>query len=309
MQKGNFKSYLLLHLIVFIWGFTAVLGDLISVREAALVWYRMGLAGIFLLIYALIIKKPLKLPTREAAKVIFVGFLIAVHWIFFFRAINISNVSITLAMFSMGAFFASILEPIVYKRKMLWYEVLFGLVIICGLFIIMQVEIRYLEGIISALFSVFVGVMFTLFNGKLIKNHDAVVIATYEFFAGFAFVTVYLLVAGKFVAGFFDVSLMDWIYILILSSICTAYAFTASVGVMRQLSPYTVMLTTNLEPVYGIFLAFFIIGESEKMSIPFYIGAVIILITVILNGIVKNRSEKKLLRIALEKESPTTQIN
>ncbi len=294
MQKSNLKSYLLLHLIVFIWGFTAVLGELISVREAALVWYRMGLAGLFLLIYAIVKKKPLKLPMKEAAKIIFVGFLIAIHWIFFFRAINISNVSITLAMFSMGAFFASILEPIVYKRRMLWYEVVFGLVIIAGLSIIMQVEIQYLEGILSALFSVFVGVTFTLFNGKLIKKHDAVVISTYEFFAGFAFVTIYLLFAGKFVTGFFDVGATDWFYIILLSSVCTAYAFTASVEVMRELSPYTVMLTTNLEPVYGIILAFFILGESEKMSVPFYIGAVVILITVILNGIVKNRAEKKL---------------
>lgn len=306
MQKSNFKSYLLLHLIVFIWGFTAVLGDLISVREAALVWYRMGLAGIFLLIYALIVKKPLKLPMKEAAKIIFVGFLIAIHWIFFFRAINISNVSITLAMFSMGAFFASILEPIVYKRRMLWYEVVFGLVIIAGLFVIMQVEMHYLEGIISALFSVFVGVMFTLFNGKLIHKHDSVVIATYEFFAGFAFVTIYLLLAGKFNAEFFDVSTKDWFYIIILSSICTAYAFTAAVAVMRELSPYTVMLTTNLEPVYGIILAFFILGESEKMSVPFYIGAVVILITVILNGIVKNRADKKLL---LKASIPNAPIN
>ncbi len=304
MQKSKLQSYLLLHLIVFIWGFTAVLGDLISVREAALVWYRMGLAGLFLLIYALIVKKPLKLPMKEAAKIIFVGFLIAIHWIFFFRAINISNVSITLAMFSMGAFFASILEPLIYKRRMLWYEVVFGLVIICGLFIIMQVEIHYLEGILSALFSVLVGVIFTLFNGKLIKKHDAVVIATYEFFAGFAFVTIYLLIAGKFVTGFFDVGVKDWFYIIILSSVCTAYAFTASVGVMRQLSPYTVMLTTNLEPVYGIILAFFILGESEKMSVPFYIGAVVILITVILNGIVKNRAEKKLLTTASVTNAP-----
>ena len=304
MPKSNLKSYLLLHLIVFIWGFTAVLGELISVREAALVWYRMGLAGIFLLIYALIVKKPLKLPMKEAAKIIFVGFLIAIHWIFFFRAINISNVSITLAMFSMGAFFASILEPIVYKRRMLWYEVVFGLVIICGLFIIMQVEIHYLEGILTALFSVLVGVIFTLFNGKLIKNHDSVVIATYEFFAGFAFVTVYLLIAGKFVPGFFDVGAKDWFYIIILSSICTAYAFTAAVAVMRELSPYTVMLTTNLEPVYGIFLAFFIIGESEQMSVPFYIGSVVILITVILNGIVKNRADKKLLSRASIPNAP-----
>ena len=294
MHENNYlKSYLNLHFIVFIWGFTAVLGELITIREASLVWYRMGLAGIFLAIYLIYKKQSFKLPLKAALKLILVGFLIAVHWIYFFKAINVSNVSITLAMFSMGAFFASILEPIIYKRKMLWYEVLFGLVIIAGLFIIMQVEMKYLEGILYALFSVFVGVLFTLFNGKLIKQHDSTVITVYEFFAGFLFVSVYLLFEGKFNAQFFEVSGRDWILILILASICTAYAFTASVQVMKRLSPYTVMLTTNLEPVYGILLAYFIIGEDEKMSMPFYIGSAIILTTVLLNGVIKNKIKGK----------------
>jgi drug/metabolite transporter (DMT)-like permease len=288
MRNDNLKSHLNLHLIVFIWGFTAVLGALISVKEASLVWYRMLFAGLFLLIYLLVTKKSFILPLKAIINLTLVGFLIALHWILFFKAINISNVSITLAMFSVGAFIASILEPIFYKRKMLWYEVFFGLIIIAGLFIIMQVEIKYLHGMLCALSSIFIGVLFTMFNGKLIQKHDSSVIAVYEFFAGFVFVTFYLLFQGKFIFSFFEVSSKDWILILILSSICTAYAFTASVGVMRKLSPYTVMLTTNLEPVYGIFLAYFIIGEKEKMSIPFYIGSVIILVTIILNGIVKN---------------------
>lgn len=290
---NNLKSYLNLHLIVFIWGFTAVLGELITIREASLVWYRMLLATGFLLAYLIITKKKLLLPPKAIMKLVFVGFLIAIHWIFFFKAINISNVSITLAMFSVGAFFASVLEPLFYKRKMLWYEVLFGLVIIAGLFIIMQVEIKYLDGILAALFSVFVGVLFTLFNGKLIQQHDSTIITLYEFFAGFLFVSVYLLYDGKFTPAFFEVSTNDWLLILLLSSVCTAYAFTASVNVMKRLSPYTVMLTTNLEPVYGIILAYFIIGEDEKMSVPFYIGSAIILLTVILNGIIKNRIKVK----------------
>ena len=177
---------------------------------------------------------------------------------------------------------------------MLWYEVLFGLIIIAGLFIIMQVEIKYLEGILYALFSVFIGVLFTLFNGKLIQQHDSTVITVYEFFAGFLFVSVYLLFEGKFNSGFFQISGNDWMLILVLSSICTAYAFTASVAVMKRLSPYTVMLTTNLEPVYGILLAYFLIGEDEKMSMPFYIGSVLILITVILNGVIKNKIKGKI---------------
>ena len=288
MPDDKLKSHFQLHLIVFIWGFTAVLGALISIKGASLVWYRMLLAGIFLLVYILITKKSLKLPIIEILKIGLVGFLIAIHWITFFTAINISNVSITLAMFSLGAFLASILEPIFYNRKILWYEVLFGLIIIAGLYVIMQVEINYLDGMLCALLSIFIGVVFTLLNGKLIQKHDSTVIALYEFIAGFIFVTIYLFFQDKFNKSFFEISTKDIIFILILSSICTAYAFTASVNVMKKLTPYTVMLTTNLEPVYGIFLAYFIIGGNEKMSISFYIGSVIILITVILNGVVKH---------------------
>lgn len=289
MPKNNLSSHFNLHLIVFIWGFTAVLGELISIREASLVWYRMLFATIFLGGFLIFMRKSIWLPPKAILKLVFVGLLIAIHWIFFFKAINVSNVSITLAMFSMGSFFAAILEPLFYKRKMLWYEVFFGLIIMAGLCIIMQVEVRFLEGIGYALFSVFMGVMFTLFNGKLILHHDSTVITVYEFFAGFIFVSIYLLFDGKFNAAFFDVSGKDWILILILASVCTAYAFTASVHVMRKLSPYTVMLTTNLEPVYGIILAYFIIGDSEKMSTSFYIGSAIILLTVIVNGFLKNR--------------------
>ncbi|MBF0694484.1 MAG: DMT family transporter [Flavobacterium sp.] len=293
MQSGNLKSYLSLHLIVFIWGFTAVLGELISVKEASLVWYRMLLASIMLWIFAKYTKRNLILPRKDLAKLVLVGFLIAIHWIFFFRAINISNVSITLAMFSAGAFFASLLEPLLYKRKMLWYEVFFGLIIMGGLAIIMQVEVDYLEGIYSALFSVLMGVLFTLSNGKLINRYDSVVITLYEFIAGFVLVTIYLAFSGSFTAQFFEVSGTDWVLILLLASVCTAYAFTASVHVMKRLTPYTVMLTTNLEPVYGIVLAYFLIGGDEKMSLSFYIGALIILATVILNGIIKNYTTKK----------------
>lgn len=288
MLDDKLKSHFQLHLIVFIWGFTAVLGALISIKEASLVWYRLLFAQFFLLMYLLFTKKSLKLPFKEVLKISFVGFLIALHWITFFTAINISNVSITLAMFSLGAFLASILEPIFYNRKILLYEVLFGLIIIIGLSIIMKVEIHFLNGILCALFSIFIGVIFTLLNGKLIQKHDSSVIALYEFLAGFLFVTVYLFFQDKFCSKFFEISFHDLILILVLSSICTAFAFTASVNVMKKLSPYTVMLTTNLEPVYGIFLAYFIIGGNEKMSISFYIGSVIILITVILNGIFKH---------------------
>lgn len=292
MQNDKLKSYLNLHFIVFIWGFTAILGALITITADALVWYRMVLAGLFLAIFIASKKISFRIPLKSFLKLIFVGLLIALHWIFFFKAIHVSNVSITLSVFSLGAFFASLLEPVFYGRKVLWYEVFFGLIIIAGLALIMKVEINYLEGMLYALASIILGVLFTLMNGKLIEKHEPSVIAFYEFLAGVFCITIYFLFQQKFTPDFFILTANNWILILILASVCTAYAFTASVKVMQKLTPYTVMLTTNLEPVYGIVLAYFILGGKEKMSHEFYIGALIIVITVILNGVIKHYYKK-----------------
>jgi drug/metabolite transporter (DMT)-like permease len=292
MQNDKFKSYLNLHLIVFIWGFTAILGALITITADAIVWYRMLMAGVFLALFIVFKKKSFKIPTTAFLKLVFVGLLIALHWVTFFHAIHVSNVSITLSVFSLGAFFASLLEPLFYGRKVLWYEVLFGLIIIAGLGMIMKVEVNYFEGMIFALISILLGVLFTLMNGKLIHKHDPSVISFYEFMAGVFFISIYFIYENKFSTDFFILTTHNWMLILLLASICTAYAFTASVKVMEKLSPYTVMLTTNLEPVYGIVLAYFIIGGKEKMSTSFYIGAMIIILTVILNGIIKHRKKE-----------------
>ena len=288
MRNDKLQSYLNLHLIVFIWGFTAILGALITIKADALVWYRMFLACIFIFLFILFKKKSFKIPMKEFFKLIFVGLLIAIHWVFFFKAIHISNVSLTLVVFSLGAFIASLLEPLFYGRKLLWYEVFFGLLIVAALSLLLQVEINYFEGMIYAFASLILGVLFTLVNGKLIKHHDSSVITFYEFLSGVFFITLYFLYQHQFTDNFFKLTSKDWILILVLSSVCTAYAFTASVKVMQKLSPYTVMLTTSLEPVYGIVLAYFIIGGKEKMSVEFYVGSLIIVVVVVINGIVKH---------------------
>ncbi len=293
MPNDKLKSYLHLHLIVFIWGFTAVLGALISIPADEIVWYRMLMASVFLGFYIGFSKKSFRITWTSLLQLTLVGLLIALHWIFFFHAIHVSNVSITLSVFSLGAFLASLLEPLFYGRKVLWYEVFFGIIILVALSVIMQVEMGYLKGMIYAFVSIVLGVLFTLFNGKLIQKHDSAVITFYEFLAGVLFISCYFVFQNKFTLDFFNVSLTNWSLLFLLSSICTAYAFTASVKVMKQLSPYTVMLTTNLEPVYGIILAFFIIGEKEKMSVSFYGGALLIIAVVILNGILKYKNSGK----------------
>ena len=291
MQNDKLLNYFHLHFIVFIWGFTAVLGDLITIEAVPLVWHRMLLGSLFVLIYIIYNKGMLKVSLRSIIKFAFVGLLIALHWLAFFSAVKVSNVSITLAMMSTGAFFASFLEPVFFKRKIISYEVVFGLIVIIGLYIIFKVESEYLSGILFALLASFLGALFSIFNGMLVKSHNASVISFYELLFGVLFITIYVLFTGGFDNAFFNLSGSDWTYLIILASICTAYAFIASVHLMKWISPYTVMLTTNMEPVYGILLALLILGEKEYMSPTFYLGAIIILITVVLNGIIKTRKK------------------
>jgi drug/metabolite transporter (DMT)-like permease len=174
---------------------------------------------------------------------------------------------------------------------MVWYEIFFGLIVVFGLTIIFNVEGKYVEGIALALTSAFLSASFAVINSKFVQQYDATVISFYELSGGVLFFSVFLLFLGSFNADFFKLSLEDFIYLMVLSSVCTAYAFIASTAVMKFLSPYTVMLTINLEPIYGIILAVLWFKDKEQMSPEFYIGAVIILITVIINGIIKSRAK------------------
>lgn len=291
MLNDNSKSYLHLHLIVFIWGFTAVLGRLISLDALPLVWFRMLFAVLFIFFYIRIKKIPIKLPKRTILKFLVAGLIIALHWFTFFRAIKVSNVSITLACLSTGAFFTSLIEPIFFKKKIIWYEIFFGLIVVFGLSILFHVEGKYREGIILALTSAFLSASFAVINSKFIKDNNATVISFYELSGGVLFFSIFLLFSNSFNANFFQLTTSDFVYLMILSSVCTAYAFIASTAVMKFLSPYTVMLTINLEPIYGIILAVLVFKDKEQMSYEFYIGALIILITVLLNGILKSRAK------------------
>lgn len=291
MPNDNIKSYLHLHLIVFIWGFTAILGALITLDALPLVWFRMLFAIGFIFIYIKWKKISIKISWRTFLQFLIAGLIIAMHWFTFFKAIKVSNVSITLACLSTGAFFTSLLEPILFGKKIVWYEVFFGLIVVFGLYIIFNVEGSYVNGMLLALTSAFLSALFAIINSKLVKEHNPTTISFYELSGGVLFLSVMLLFSDGFHAQFFQLSSSDFMYLMILSSVCTAYAFIASTAVMKFLTPYTVMLTINLEPIYGIILAVLLFKDKEKMSPEFYIGAVIILITVILNGIIKSRTK------------------
>lgn len=289
MLNDKLKNYLHLHFLVFIAGFTAILGKLISVNAVSLVWFRMVFASILMIAYVKLFKVKLQITKKELIKLCIAGVIIALHWITFYGAIKVANISIALAMFSTGAFFASLLEPIFYKRRVIPYEILFGIVVIIGIYLIVQSEIQHIEGMILGVVSAFLSSLFAVLNGKFLEQHSATKISFYEFISGVVFITIYIAFFGEgFSSSFFSISASDIMFLLILASVCTAYAFIASVHVMRFISPYTVVLTYNLEPIYGIILALILFPETEIMSSSFYVGAFIILGVVLTNGIIKN---------------------
>ena len=288
MPSVKFINQLHLHFLVFIAGFTAILGEFISINAIALVWFRMAIAAVMMFGYIKIKRVDLKIPFKTILKFFVAGIIIALHWITFFAAIKASNISITLAMFSTGAFFAAFIEPLFFRRKIISYEIFFGLVVIFGVVLITQTELRYLTGILLGISSALFSTLFAVLNGKFVEQHSATVISFYEFIGGVAFISLYLLFSDQgFSKDFFILNSTDWICLFILASICTAYAFIASIHVMKHISPFSVVLTYNLEPIYGIVLALVLFPETETMTPMFYVGALLIICTVLLNAVYK----------------------
>lgn len=289
MPSDKLKNQLHLHFIVFIWGFTAILAALISINAKALVWYRVLIAIIVLFIFLKLKKMSFNEKLEDFIKLFIGGVLIAVHWTTFFHAIKISTISTTLITMSSSAFFVVMLQPIFGKKKFSFFELILAVITIIGFIIIFKVENLYAEGIIYALISAFLLAIFSIYNSKLIQNYKASKIAFYELFFAFLFMSVVLFFNDAFNSSFFNLSQSDWIYITILATICTAYPFVIAADLLKKMSPFTMVLTNNLEPVYGIILAVIIFGDKEMMSLQFYFGAILIVCSVFLNAIIKNK--------------------
>lgn len=289
MLGNKSKSLLHFHFIVFIFGFTAILGSLISVNSYQIVWFRVLIAAITIIVVIKILKKSIQISLSQLLMLVFCGFLISLHWVFFFKAIKVSNVSVTLSILSLGAFITSFLEPFFYKKKIVKYEVIFGIIVAVGTIIVFKTQLHYLEGIIYALIAVLFSVFFTLINGKIINYLPSITISFYELSSGFFIISFILLLRGDFSSELIKITQDDLLWLLILGTICTAYAFVISVDVMKHLSPYTIMISINMEPIYGMLLAYLLLGDNEKMSSLFYIGFFLIFFSVLMNGYLKLR--------------------
>jgi drug/metabolite transporter (DMT)-like permease len=243
-------------------------------------------------IYLLMIRQSVALFKKDILQLVGIGAIIAFHWFCFYHAINVSNVSVTLVAFATGTLFTSIIEPIFYKRKIIRYELGFGMIIIGAIAMIFKVETQYALGIIFGMLAALTSSFFTVFNGLLVRRIPSSVIAFYELGGGFLALTIYLLFAGEFSASFFDVKPMGLLWVSILSVLGTAFPFIASVNLMKKISPYTVTLTVNLETIYGIIIAFILWKKDEAMTPGFYVGTMIILAVIFGNALLKNYIKK-----------------
>ena len=279
----------MLHFIVFLWGWTPILGRAISVGELPLVWFRILLTVLTVLIYFFFIKQSLRLPLKDILILGGIGTIIAAHWLFFYGAIKVSNVAVTLAAFSTATLFTSLIEPLFLKRKIHFYELFIGLIIIGAIILIFSVEFKYWLGITLGILTAFTSSVFAVLNSMMVKRINANLITFYELFGGLVVLSFYLLFKGSFTAQFFSLTMLDWFFVTILAVVCTAFPFITSVNLMKKISPYTLSLTLNLETIYGIILAYLFWGESEKMTFTFYIGTAIILFCILLNVWLKSK--------------------
>lgn len=287
------QNLLLLHFIVIIFGFTGILGKEISIDSTPLVFWRMLIGFGGMMIFVLIFMRRERLNKQVYRKSLFVGLIIAVHWITFFEAIKQSNVSVTLATMASTALFVSLFKPLIDRSRLVGYEVFLGVCTIFGLVLIFGFATEHIWGIVLALISSALAALFTIINAQLVQRGSATLISTAEMASGMLIVLVFLVITGE-APSLLNVTSMDWVWLLLLGLVATAFAFVASVEVMRQLSPFTVALTVNLEPVYTIILALVFYREEEYMDIGFYIGASIIVATIFVNSYLKERRKKSL---------------
>ncbi len=291
-RSSDSRNLLILHLTVVVWGFTGILGNLISISAIHLVWYRVLIAFVSLGIYFLYKKRSFVVSRVEFVRFFLTGGLVGLHWLLFFESIKVSTVSVTLVCLSSVTLFTALIEPLFYKRRISKVEVFVGALIIVGIYLIFQFESRYLTGILLGLAAAVAAAFFGTINSMLVKKSGATTISFYEMVGAWVLISLVMLVSGKF-GQETDATMADWGYLLLLGTVCTSVAYVAAVSVMKEISAFRVALASNMEPIYGILLAWLFFGHSEKMSAGFYAGAVIILSAVFIYPIAKYRLANK----------------
>jgi drug/metabolite transporter (DMT)-like permease len=293
----KYKYHLLLHCIIFLWGFTGILGKLIDLEALFIVWYRVGIASFVILLFLLFKGSKLSIPKSHILKVSFVGLVVAAHWVTFYTSIQLSTASLGILCLSTTTLHVAWLEPIIMKKKFSWIEFLLGLLVVGGIYFVSgDFSPDEYWAVLAGCVSAFLAAFFAVSNAHFVEDIPSTHISMYELAMGFVGLTIFLALTGKIDASMFSMSLSDIYWLLFLAIVCTSFAFLVTIDIVKKLGAFTVSLSINLEPVYTIILAIFILKEHEQLGPNFYVGSVLIICIVIANGIIKNQQKKRSLR-------------
>ncbi len=298
------KAFIQLHIAVFLAGFTGILGRLITLNEGMIVWYRLLLtAATMWILFGLMkkLKKLKKIPLIDILKISGVGFIAAMHWVTFYGSIKYSNVSVALVCFSAIGFFTALFEPLILRKKINWIELLLGLLTLSGIYIIFHFDTEYKTGIIIGIISAVLASLFPIFNREFLKRINVETMLTWQQTGGLLTLSILLpFYLQKFPTESF---IPDWEnlgWLLVLSWFCSVIAFQLSGNALKRLSAFTVNLTYNLEPVYGILLAFMVYRENKYLSKWFFVGFAIIAVALIIHIFMLIKTERKLTQHAAD---------
>jgi len=285
------KKYKLtsLHLMVVVLGLTGVFGKLISLSAIHLVWYRMGIAFISLAIFLAFKKQLFSVSKKDFLGLLGVGALVTFHWLCFFESIKVSTISVAVVCLSTSSLFSALIEPFFFKRKFLFYEVIMGVVVVVALAFIMGTETKYFWGYFYGILAAFLATLFTLFNAKYINKVGAAKITMIEMLSGVIIISCILFFQEDYTVFTSKISITDLSYLIVLGTLCTAMVFVWLTEIMRHITPYSLIMAINLEPVYSIIFALIIFGDNELMSSSFYLGSCAIIGIVFLDGYLKNK--------------------
>jgi drug/metabolite transporter (DMT)-like permease len=277
------KAFLQLHIAVFLAGFTAILGRLIHLNEGMLVWYRMLIAFAALLLLQQYRHTLQRLPVKNSLQLLAVGGVIAIHWVAFYGSLKYGNISIAVVCISGSGFFTAFFDPLISRKAIQWQEVLLGALAIAGIYIIFDFHPQYKTGILFGIVSAISSSLFPIFNKQLVGLHPAGTLTLYEMAGGLLLLTILIPIYHLFFPpGRLLPTLADWWWLLVLALVCTVYCFYLQLNALRHISPFTANLAYNLEPVYGIILAFIIFKENKDFNQHFYLGVALILLSVAL---------------------------
>jgi drug/metabolite transporter (DMT)-like permease len=280
------KAFIQLHIAVLLAGFTGILGKLITLNEGLLVWYRLLITAISLWLLALLRRQDIRIHRRDLWRIIGIGGIAAMHWVAFYGSIKYSNVSVGLLCFSAIGFFTAIIEPLVLGHRLDVVELLLGLLVIVGIFFIFRVDPHFKTGIVLGLISSVLASLFPVLNKRILRRVPAETVTLYELSGGFLVLTVFMPVyLWLFPASSLLPGLADLGWLLVLSWACTVLAFNLGLLALQKISAFTVSLTYNLEPVYGILLAFVVFREDRYFNRGFYVGLGIILASIVLQTV------------------------